>query len=64
MAVDPEESHTGMIWVVQVVREDGGDFLCFSSEEMATDFAMSRDEPCVISTRILDNPDIYYGIMQ
>lgn len=54
-----------MVWIVEVCRKDGGtDALVFSSQDKATGFATTREEPCVISDRVIDFPERYYGVRQ
>jgi hypothetical protein len=52
------------VWVVEVVKSNDSDFLVFSSEKNAMDFAGARPEGCVISTRVIDCPERYYETPQ
>lgn len=52
------------VWVVEVVKANGSDFLVFSSKKNAMKFAEERKEGCVISTRVIDCPERYYEVPQ
>lgn len=52
------------VWTVTVVNGDRTDFVVFSSEQKATYWAEACSMPCVISTRIVDVPEHYFGEAQ
>ena len=52
------------VWTVTVVDEGRTDFIVFSSELKASDWAKACPMPCVISTRIVDVPEHYFGEAQ
>lgn len=52
------------VWTVTVVEDDRQDFLVFSSQEKAGDWAGSCPHPCVLSTRVVDVPEHYFEAAQ